>query len=405
MKPRPRFGPGFLVTAAFIGPGTITTASIAGARFGYSLLWALVFSILATIVLQEMAARLGIVARIGLGDAIRTSTNAGPLRFAAAALIVTAIGFGNAAFQTGNVTGAALGLELLTGCPLSVGSLLVAAAAAAILFRGRYAWIERTLIALVLLMSAAFIGTAVLTRPVSAEMIRSIVRPALPDGSITTIIALIGTTVVPYNLFLHAGTVSRKWSTDTPLRQAIRESRLDTVAAVALGGLASLAVIVAAAQCFPPGTRIAGAADMTQQLEPLLGPAAKWVFAAGLLAAGLTSAVTAPLAAAYATAGALGWKSDLQSPRFRAVWAVVLLAGTGFAVVGTTPLRSIVVAQAANAFVLPVVAVFLILAVNKRAIVKDHRNGPLANLLGIAVVLVVTGLGAFKLLQVFQLVK
>ena len=108
-------GPGLLVTAAFIGPGTVTTASVAGASTGYAILWAIVFSIVATIVLQEMSARLGVVSREGLGEALRTTFNNPAIKLAAIVLVVAAIGFGNAAFETGNITGAALGLETLSG--------------------------------------------------------------------------------------------------------------------------------------------------------------------------------------------------------------------------------------------------------------------------------------------------
>ena len=104
-------GPAALVTAAFIGPGTITTCTLAGASYGYALLWALLFSVIATIVLQEMAARLGIVARKGLGEALNAHFHSGVGRVIAVLLILSAISIGNAAYETGNILGGALGLE------------------------------------------------------------------------------------------------------------------------------------------------------------------------------------------------------------------------------------------------------------------------------------------------------
>ena len=97
-----KFGPGILVTAAFIGPGTVTTASIAGANYGFALLWALVFSVLATIVLQEMSARLALVTRQGLAQALRNTYRESWLGSASVLLVVAAVGIGNAAYQTGN---------------------------------------------------------------------------------------------------------------------------------------------------------------------------------------------------------------------------------------------------------------------------------------------------------------
>lgn len=131
-------GPGLLVAAAFIGPGTVTTASVAGASTGFALLWALVFSIFATIVLQEMAARLGIVSRQGLGEALRGAFENPAGRWAMVALVFVAIGFGTAAFQTGNVSGAALGLEAVTGLSARIWAVIVGVAAVALLATGLY---------------------------------------------------------------------------------------------------------------------------------------------------------------------------------------------------------------------------------------------------------------------------
>jgi len=158
-KSRSKFGPGILVTAAFIGPGTVTTASIAGAQFGFALLWALVFSVLATFVLQEMAARLALVTRQGLAEALHSSYSGSWLGAAAVVLVVAAVGVGNAAYQTGNITGAALGLQSISGIDLGWWALLVGLVAGVLLASGTYALIEKLLISLVLLMSVVFLLT------------------------------------------------------------------------------------------------------------------------------------------------------------------------------------------------------------------------------------------------------
>jgi manganese transport protein len=150
--------------------------------------------------------------------------------------------------------------------------------------------------------------------------------------------------------------------------------------------------IVATSAAMPHGD-IRNAADMAAQLEPLLGRWARVFFATGLLAAGLTSAITAPLAAAYATAGALGWPRDLRDRRLRGVWLVVLGAGVLFAATGVRPVPAILFAQVANGVLLPAVAAFLLLAVNDRRWMGARVNGTLANVLGGAVVLVTLGLG------------
>ena len=140
---------------------------------------------------------------------------------------------------------------------------------------------------------------------------------------------------------------------------------------------------------------------MAQQLEPLLGPAARYFFAAGLFAAGLSSAVTAPLAAAYAVCGVLGWSKDMTSTRFRLVWLAVLVFGAVFAFLGTKPLAAILMAQAADGFLLPVCAVFLLVVMNQRQRLGKFANGTAANIAGGTVVLVTLVLGGIKIASVF----
>jgi len=224
--------------------------------------------------------------------------------------------------------------------------------------------------------------------------------PSLPPGSLLTVMALIGTTVVPYNLFLHASAVQEKWPPGVSKRQALHESRIDTGLSIGLGGLITLAIVSTSAAAFFGGDIAFSATSMSQQLEPLLGAGARYFFAAGLFAAGLSSAVTAPLAAAYAVCGVLGWPRDLRGRQFRMVWAAVLLCGTAFSAIGIKPLAAILFAQAANGFLLPFCAVFLLMIMNRRDLLGDYTNRPLANTLGVLVVLVTVALGLLKLQQV-----
>ncbi|MEE4146578.1 MAG: Nramp family divalent metal transporter [Halieaceae bacterium] len=397
---RSKFGPGILVAAAFIGPGTVTTASIAGAQYGFALLWALVFSVFATIMLQEMAARLALVTRQGLAEALRSSYSDSWLGTAAVVLVVAAVGVGNAAYQTGNITGAALGLESISGVGLGWWAILVGVVAGVLLASGTYASIEKLLIGLVVLMSVVFVLTLAMVRPSLQAMLGGLLVPSLPPGSLLTVMALIGTTVVPYNLFLHASAVQEKWPPGVSTRQALHESRIDTSLSIGLGGLITLAIMSTSAAAFFGGDTAFSATSMSRQLEPLLGAGARYFFAAGLFAAGLSSAVTAPLAAAYAVCGVLGWPRDLRGRHFRMVWFSVLLCGTVFSAVGIKPLLAILFAQAANSFLLPFCAVFLLMIMNRRDVLGEFGNKPLANALGALVVLVTVALGLLKLQQV-----
>ncbi|ADO82931.1 Nramp family divalent metal transporter [Ilyobacter polytropus] len=390
-------GPAAIVTAAFIGPGTITTASIAGAKFGYALIWAMVFSIFATVVLQEMSARIGIVTRKGLGSALREQFNNPIAKYASIFLVVSAIGIGCAAYETGNILGGALGLEAVTGISMNVWGPIMGIGGYILLKSGNYKFVEKFLIGLVVLMSATFITTAIIVAPDWSEILKGMFIPSVPKGSVFLIMALVGTTVVPYNLFLHSSAVQERWKDASGLK----ESRSDIFLSIILGGLISIAVIITASAAFF-GTNIAinNAGDMAKSVEPLLGSWAKYFFAFGLFAAGLSSTITAPLAAAYATAGALGWKSDFKDKKFEAIWTTVIVIGIVFSAMGLKPLSAIIFAQAANGILLPIIAIFLLYAMNNKKRLGKYVNSPLTNILGGIVVLVACGLGLRGILRV-----
>ena len=163
----PQVGPAVLVTAAFIGPGTVITASLAGANYGYALLWALLFSVVATLILQEMSCRLGIVTQKGLGENIREACTHPIIKYTAIGLTVSAIVIGNAAYQSGNILGASLGLsnlfsDMQIAPNISLWPFVIGLIAFAVLINGSYKIIERALMVLVGLMSLAFITTFII---------------------------------------------------------------------------------------------------------------------------------------------------------------------------------------------------------------------------------------------------
>lgn len=393
-------GPAAIVTAAFIGPGTVTTASLAGASFGYSLLWAMVFSVFATVVLQEMSARLGIVTRMGLGEALRDQFENPLVKYISIFLVISAIGIGCAAYETGNILGGALGLQSVTGISMNVWGPVMGIGAFILLYTGSYKLIEKVLICLVVLMSLTFITTAIVVSPDWGQILAGMFVPSVPKGSVFIVMALVGTTVVPYNLFLHSSAVQERWKDSSGLGEA----RSDIFISIILGGLISMAVIItASASFFGTGIGIKNAGDMARQLEPLLGPWAKYFFAFGLFSAGLSSSITAPLAAAYATSGALGWEKNFKDRKFKAVWMLVLAIGIVFSAMGFKPLTAIIFAQAANGILLPIVAIFLLYVMNNKKRLGKYVNSGIVNILGSIVVLVAIGLGLRSILKVLGL--
>ncbi|WP_105258822.1 Nramp family divalent metal transporter [Pseudoalteromonas sp. T1lg88] len=395
-----KFGPGLLVAAAFIGPGTITTASVAGANFGFTLLWALLFSVVATILLQTMAARLALVSGQGLAPALRANINQPLLKYLAIFLVISAIGIGSAAYEAGNLSGASLGLQGLFGQHTgSIWTPVIALVSALLLYSGKYKLIERTLVLLVGVMSVVFVATMVLAQPSLSDLFAGF-KPSLPTDSLTTVLALIGTTIVPYNLFLHSGVIAREDTRQQEVDQAIRVHNWDTGLSVGLGGLITLAIVATASVAFfGQQTGTLNAATMAKQLEPLLGTYAQYFFAIGLFAAGLTSAITAPLAGAYAVCGMLGGKDKVEDTRFKLVAIAILVFGAVVASLGLDPVAVIIFAQASNALLLPIVCIYLLWLLNNKAVMGQYKNGWLVNLLSLPVIITVVGLSAYKLVS------
>ncbi len=399
-------GPGLIVTAAFVGPGTVTTTSSSGAKYGYVLLWALTFSVFATIVLQEMSARIAIATGKPLAEFIRTSLSNNPtVNKIAALLVVLAIGVGNAAFQTGNLTGAAIGLNAILGSSAILWLWIIAIIATILLWTGSYKLVEKFLTILVVIMGFAFLIDMFAAKPDWGQVAVHLIKPSIPGGALTIVLALIGTTVVPYNLFLHSSSVLEKgwkgW-------EGIKIMRWDAGIGIFLGGLFSWAILItAAAVLHPQGITIKSAGDMAVQLEPLLGKGAAVFFALGLFAAGMTSAVTAPLAGAYAIQQSLGLPRDMKDKYFRLWLMLIMLSGLGFGTMvfatGRSPIEAIIFAQAVNGVLLPIVAWMLLYAANKKEYLGEYTNGLISNVLGSVAVITATVLGIRLILKALGL--
>jgi len=404
-NPFKNIGPGALVAAAFIGPGTVTVCTLVGIQFGFSLLWAMTLSIIATIILQETASRIGLVSQKGLSQVLRDELPAGILRKSVLGLVLAAIVVGNAAYEGGNISGGVLGLQALgspgtlevAGYAINGYSLLIGAIAFILLYIGNYKVLEKVFLLLVILMSLSFVITAILTGPQLLMVLKGALIPQFPDGSILMIVALVGTTVVPYNLFLHASLVNQKWKD----RSELSAAKKDTIVAVILGGLVSMSVIIAAAAL--TGQEVDGASGLAQSLEPLYGSAARYCIGLGLFAAGITSAITAPLAAAYVAQGCLNLGGDLKSRNFRLVWMLVLVLGVGVATFGIKPIEIIQFAQVANGILLPVIAGILIWLANRSTLLGTYQNTKLKNVISVCILIVTFILGARAILSVFGL--
>jgi len=391
-----KIGPGILVAAAFVGPGTITMCTLAGARFGHALIWAIILSIFATIILQEMAGRIGVVTQNGLVDVIKEELKIGWIKKLVILIVLGAILVGNAAYEAGNIGGATLGLEGLfgQGTLAAFYPVIIGFFAFLLLAFSNYKTLEKIFVGLVAIMGICFVVSAILTKPSWAQVVKGALVPYLPKGSLLTVIALVGTTVVPYNLFLHASLAKEKWKSKSQLKDV----KWDAIVSIAVGGLVSIAILITASAA--PVDEVINAMDMAKGLEPLLGKAAIYFMAIGLLAAGITSAITAPLAAAYVASSCFGWKGGMKNRKFKLVWSLVLFLGVLFLSFDVRPIEVIQFAQVANGILLPVITIVLLWIVNKKTVMESYKNTFFQNVIGFIIVGFTIFLGIRSILKV-----
>ena len=399
-------GPGTVIAAAFIGPGTITMCSIAGAKYGLDLLWALLFSLIVTTILQLTAAKIGLITQKGLSINLISSFNNSFYKYLAIVLVLSAILVGNTAYEAGNISGGVMGMSSvfgefsysMAGFKINLYSLVIGLMAFIILFIGNIKIIEKVLVGLVLLMSFAFLTSAIIVNPDLLILVKGLFIPKFPADSFIIIVGLIGTTVVPYNIFLHASLVSDKWSSPSDYDYV----KTDTLLAVLLGGVISMSVMITASAI--SDLQINSASDLAYAIEPVFGSFSKIIISLGLFAAGLTSAVTAPLAASYVTCGCLGWSSDSKGYKFRLVWFFVLFLGVLFSSLNYKSIEVIKFAQVANGILLPVIAIFLLIVANNKKLLKNHVNSYLFNFITVVIVLVTMFIGLKSILSVVGLI-
>ncbi|MDQ7039760.1 MAG: divalent metal cation transporter [Rhodothermus sp.] len=381
---------GAVLTAAFIGPGTVTTAAAAGAGYGLTLLWTLAFSTLACWTLQEAAARLTICSGRPLAEALRHQFG-GWKGTAVRLLALGAIVLGNAAFEVGNVLGAVSGLELTWPLPRRLLVLGVGLATGVLLWFGTLRMLPRVLGAFVAFMGLAFLVTALRLHPPDAVWLRHLVWPALPEGAGLLVVGLIGTTVVPYNLFLGSGLARG---------EPLSATRFGLAIAIVGGGLISMAILVVGTAVHGPFTYEALASTLGQAL----GTWARTLFALGLFAAGFTSALTAPIAAAITARGLLAeHDTSERAPIYRVTWLLVWGSGILLSLLDLRPIPAIIAAQALNGVLLPVVAIFLWIATNDpRLMGREGLTPPGLNVLAGLSVSVALLLGLRNLLAALQ---
>ncbi len=392
-------GPGIITGSVDNDAGGITTYSVAGAIYGYNLIWTLIPSFFVLIVIQEMNARMGIVTGKGLADLIRESAGVKVTFFIFLGLLIGDIG--NTTTEFAGVAGSmnVFGVSKYISVPI------VAMLVWLLVVKGTYQIAERIflLFSLSLLM---YVVSALMGNPEWSEIGSAIVRPQFEVNgqSIAMIIGLVGTTIAPWMLFYLQSSVIEKGLKMKNYKYSIIDIVVGCVATVVV---AFFIVVACASTLNKNGIQINEAKDAALALKPLAGAIASQVFAFGLFVASIFSATILPLATSFYISEAFGFEAGIdkkwkEAPEFYTLYTSILVIAAGIILLPNAPLIQISLwSQVLNGLLLPVVLVCMILLVNKKEIMGKYVNKTLNNIIGWATILVLIGLSLTLLVMTF----
>ncbi len=372
-------GPGIITANVDNDAGGITTYSVAGAHYGYALLWMLALVALALIIIQEMSARLGIVTGKGLADLIRES-----LGVRATAVIIGIVVFANLANTVSEFAGVAASMEIF-GVSKYISVPLAALGVWLLIVKGNYKSVER----IFLVASAiylAYVLSGIMANPPWGTVLTAFVTPSFhfEVGYVTIFVTVIGTTIAPWMQFYQQASI-----VDKGLKVGdIGYERIDVIVGSLFAVLvAAFITIACAATIFASGQRIETAQDAALALGPLAGQYAAGLFALGLLNASVFSAAILPLSTAYVVCEAFGWESGVSrdwkdAPIFFWVYTALIVLGAGIILF---PLKSLVetmlASQTLNGVLLPIILVTMLRLINDKRLMGQHVNGRVFNLI------------------------
>jgi Mn2+/Fe2+ NRAMP family transporter len=390
-------GPGIITASVDQDAGGITTYSVAGAQYGFTLLWPLPFIVVALAVVQEMGTRMGVVTGRGLSDLIRERFG---VRFALLSLSVLVLA--NIANTASNFAGVAASLEIF-----GVSRYLSVPAGALLVFglvtQGTYRFIERIFLA-ASAVYAVYVVSALLATPAWGVVLRQTVRPTLSLGTgyLTTLITIVGTTIAPWMQFYLQSSIVDKGIRLRDLRLARLDAYLGSIVA---GAIAFFIIVACGATLFPAGIRIDTATEAAQALAPVAGPYAALLFAFGLLNASLFASAILPLSTAYAVCEAMGWETGMdrrprEAPAFFSIYSLMIVVGAAPILFPDAPLVAIMFwSQTLNGLLLPAVLLIMLKLVNDPRLMGHHVNSIPFNLVAWGTAAVMTGLSLLLLLS------
>jgi NRAMP (natural resistance-associated macrophage protein)-like metal ion transporter len=393
-------GPGIITANVDNDAGGITTYSVAGAHFGYSLIWSFIPIIIALVIIQEMCSRMAVVTGKGLADLIREEFGVRVTFYAMAVLILSNI-FNTISEFAGIAASAELfGISkyiLVPLCALFVWWLIV---------KGTYKTVEKVFL-LACVFYLAYVFSGFLSKPDWHEVAKSSIKPSLHFNKayLFMLIGVIGTTIAPWMQFYQQSSVVEK---DIKIEN-YKYCRLDVIiGAFVVNIIAIFIVIVCANTLFTNGIRIESAKDAALALKPLAGNYCFYLFAFGLLNASVFSACILPLSTAYSACEGMGWEVGVnkrfrEAPQFYTLYTAIIVIGASVILLPNVKLIPIMlISQATNGILLPFVLVFMLLLVNNKRLMGKHVNSPLYNVITILVILIMIGLSIALLFTSFM---
>jgi len=390
-------GPGLITASADNDAPGIATYSMAGSRYGYSFLWLLLVVTVGEVIVQEMAARMGAVTGKGTADLIRERFGVRITAFAMVCLLLANTGTTIAQFA-----GIAAGTELL-GVSRYITVPIAALAVGFLVLRGSYTYVEKALLVLSL-AALSYVVSAFIIKPPWGQIALEAITPSLQadTGYVLAVLATIGTTIAPWGIVYMQASVADKGVA----LERYNYTRTDVVFGAAWGNLVSAFIVICtAATLYVVGITVESADAAAMALEPLAGPAARYLFSAGLLGASLLAASVLPLSTTYAVCEAFGWERGLNhrskdAPVFYGLYIGMIVLSVIIVLVPGVPLFPIMwLSQSMNALLLPVLLVLVLRLANNQGIMGEWRNSRAQNVLAWALTVFIAAAGVLLIVS------
>jgi len=388
-------GPGFLVTVGFIDPGNWATNIEGGSSFGYKLLWVITLSTIMLIIIQHMAAKLGIATGKSLAVNIRENFSA-PV----SALLGVTIVLACVATDVAELLGGAIGFNLLLGLPLWLGALLTVLLEVFLIVSQRYHRIEAIIMGFLGIIGICYLIEILIVKPDWAQVAPAVVVPRVNRHSIYVAMAILGAVVMPHNIFLHSNVIhSRKWGiSEEEKKSLLHFEKLDTLSAMLLGWLVNSAMIIVAAAVFARNHMVVNSIEQASAtLKPLAGPLAGWLFAVALVFAGIGSSVTSSMAEVNVITGFLGKPEDPRTLLYRISVFVTAIPSFLIIFLAMNTFRILIFSQVVLSIQLPFTLIPLLMLCRKRTLMGCFRSNQLEFAAAVAISAVVIILNIYLL--------